>query len=205
MRNKGFSLVELIIVIAIIAILAAAIAPALIRYITKSRKADDIAAADAIGVSVNAAISSDDEMTEFINWNVAELKNSSTDNEYRVIGYSSVSNSNQGQAYRSPFRVNNNLPSKYSAIGQQFADFMNEDLGNELVTMRFTSFGKLDQWILCVDRRERLSVWVGADMNGNVWHIKNDGTTGGTQRYYQLWPEIDSDYQMLNNVNDVPG
>ena len=40
--NKGFSLVELIIVIAIMAILAAAIAPALIRYIDKSRKADDL-------------------------------------------------------------------------------------------------------------------------------------------------------------------
>ena len=39
MKNKGFSLVELIIVIAIMAILAAAIAPALIRYIDKSRNA----------------------------------------------------------------------------------------------------------------------------------------------------------------------
>ena len=37
-RDNGFSLVELIIVIAIIAILAAAIAPALIRYISKSKR-----------------------------------------------------------------------------------------------------------------------------------------------------------------------
>ena len=41
MKNKGFSLVELIIVIAIMAILAAAIAPALIRYIDKSRSANE--------------------------------------------------------------------------------------------------------------------------------------------------------------------
>ena len=33
--NKGFSLVELIIVIAIMAILAGALAPALIKYIAK--------------------------------------------------------------------------------------------------------------------------------------------------------------------------
>lgn len=46
--NKGFSLVELIIVIAIMAILAAAIAPALIRYIDKSRKATDVDAANTI-------------------------------------------------------------------------------------------------------------------------------------------------------------
>lgn len=35
--NKGFSLVELIIVIAIMAVLAAALAPQLIKYIEKSR------------------------------------------------------------------------------------------------------------------------------------------------------------------------
>lgn len=46
--DKGFSLVELIIVIAIMAILAAAIAPAIIRYIDKSRKATDVDAANTI-------------------------------------------------------------------------------------------------------------------------------------------------------------
>ena len=44
-NNKGFSLVELIIVIAIMAILAGAIAPALIRYIDKSRKSNDVSSA----------------------------------------------------------------------------------------------------------------------------------------------------------------
>ncbi len=59
--EKGFSLVELIIVIAIMAILAAAIAPALIRYIDKSRRADDVQAAHIIGQALSLAISSGDE------------------------------------------------------------------------------------------------------------------------------------------------
>ncbi len=59
-KNKGFSLVELIIVIAIMAILAAAIAPALIRYIEKSRKSVDVQMASTIGKAVDLAISEGD-------------------------------------------------------------------------------------------------------------------------------------------------
>lgn len=60
MKNKGFSLVELIIVIAIMAILAAAIAPALIRYIDKSRRADDVAAAETLNTGAQAALANED-------------------------------------------------------------------------------------------------------------------------------------------------
>ncbi len=58
-KNKGFSLVELIIVIAIMAILAAAIAPALIRYIDKSRRADDVTAAGVIATAVQTAMANE--------------------------------------------------------------------------------------------------------------------------------------------------
>lgn len=58
--NKGFSLVELIIVIAIMAILAAAIAPALIRYIDKSRKADDVQFFGQINTAASAALANED-------------------------------------------------------------------------------------------------------------------------------------------------
>lgn len=54
--NKGFSLVELIIVIAIMAILAGAIAPALIRYIDKSRKSNDVSSAKTIKTAVETAL-----------------------------------------------------------------------------------------------------------------------------------------------------
>lgn len=59
-NNKGFSLVELIIVIAIMAILAGAIAPALIRYIDKSRKSNDVTAAKTIKTAVETALGNED-------------------------------------------------------------------------------------------------------------------------------------------------
>lgn len=59
-NNKGFSLVELIIVIAIMAILAGAIAPALIRYIDKSRKSNDVSSCKTIKTAVETALGNED-------------------------------------------------------------------------------------------------------------------------------------------------
>ena len=61
-RDAGFSLVELVIVIAIMAVLTAAVAPALIRYIDKSRRADDIQTAQSIYDSFVLCLTNGDEV-----------------------------------------------------------------------------------------------------------------------------------------------
>lgn len=62
--NKGFSLVEIIIVIAIMAILAAALAPQLIKYLETSREASDHQVTETIIDCFNAAIADDNVYKE---------------------------------------------------------------------------------------------------------------------------------------------
>ena len=54
-NNKGFTLVELIIVIVILGILAAVAVPAYSRYITRANEAADVAALDSIKTAAIAA------------------------------------------------------------------------------------------------------------------------------------------------------
>ena len=55
-NNKGFSLVELIIVIAIMAILVGVMAPQLIRYIEKTKESSDTQLLDTVRSAITTAI-----------------------------------------------------------------------------------------------------------------------------------------------------
>lgn len=55
-NNKGFSLVELIVVIAIMAVLMAVLAPAMLRYVEKSRVQKDETAVSEVINAVNNAL-----------------------------------------------------------------------------------------------------------------------------------------------------
>lgn len=57
--NKGFSLVELIVVIAIMAVLVGVLAPTLIRNVEKSRESTDLQNLDSIRQSVVTAVSTE--------------------------------------------------------------------------------------------------------------------------------------------------
>ena len=54
-NNKGFSLVELIIVIAIMAVLVGVLAPTYLQYVEKSKKSNDVSSIDTIVNAVEIA------------------------------------------------------------------------------------------------------------------------------------------------------
>jgi len=97
--NKGFSMVELIIVIAIMAILAAALAPSLIKYINKSRLSTDVTTGTTIATAVNSALAVESAYDDFSSYestaaiNINDLLASQTANSFAkevaaVLGYS---------------------------------------------------------------------------------------------------------------------
>lgn len=57
MNNKGFSLVELIIVIAIMAVLMGVLAPQFIKYVESSRKQKDLSACGEVANAAQIALS----------------------------------------------------------------------------------------------------------------------------------------------------
>lgn len=61
--NKGFSLVELIIVIAIMAVLVGLLAPQYLKYVHNSKVSTDISNAQEIATAINVAFADDQVST----------------------------------------------------------------------------------------------------------------------------------------------
>ena len=127
MKNKGFSLVELIIVIAIMAILAAAIAPALIRYIDKSRRSDDVAAAESINTAAQAAFSNEDAY----------------DAVQDVIKSGSSTNNKAGEAVYLLAKANAGATSwtAQNSCGQAFLDELMDNTGAKVPEFKYRKDG----------------------------------------------------------------
>ena len=134
-NNKGFSLVELIIVIAIMAILAGALAPALIKYIAKSRRSTDVSNAQTIATAVTNALSVEKAYDDATGGTSYMVSNSAKTGQVSKMGtesgsFASEVNSQLGSAVYKPkydkgqqFRIN---------LGSDKASFTIDVDGSEL-------------------------------------------------------------------------
>lgn len=78
-NNKGFSLVELIVVVAIMAVLMVVLAPAMLRYVEKTRKGKDDSAASEVREAVELALA-DNTIYEAVNekWKLTDATKKAT-------------------------------------------------------------------------------------------------------------------------------
>lgn len=140
-NNKGFSLVELIIVIAIMAILAGALAPALIKYIAKSRQSTDVQNADTVRTCVQTSLSNPD---------AADSTSADTNGKYvKVSSLIEKDSKDKFKAEMYSQMGNNSTTIKYSPKGQTSIKkgsdmYVSIDVAGNTVTVAADSAGKYE-------------------------------------------------------------
>lgn len=80
-KNKGFSLVELIVVIAIMAVMAAVLAPALLGYVEKSRMQKDNSAMDEVVNAVQLSLADEKVYDEILQYSAYDNVSCYVDHE----------------------------------------------------------------------------------------------------------------------------
>lgn len=145
--NKGFSMVELIIVIAIMAILAAALAPALIKYINKSRLSTDVQTGTTIASAINAA-----------------------------LAVESAYDSCSAQGYDGDVSALNSILAGNDSFAAEVAEVIGVGTGSTLngkskKDIEGTAFDATQFWVLIDAKNNKVQVWYGTSDSANTDHL----------------------------------
>ncbi len=141
-NNKGFTLVELIIVVAIIAVLAAVLAPQYIRYVERSRESNDLQVATNLMRAATVAVA--DPKSELPPGHIVEILwatgDARTDAQDIYSGKLYIRAPQPG--FRDSVLSNDGIPgvSDLTALSH-FQDLMLGIMGAENVTPDFTGSG----------------------------------------------------------------
>ena len=201
MNNKGFSLIELIIVVAIMAVLAGVVTAQLQRHITRAYKARDMYTADVIGNAYQYAAALNPEVYKLMDeWITPAHSNLQRTVSATVDGVT--------ESYKVAFIVASEHTvfsggqAEYQISG--FYDTLNEQLAldtspgayNESMVPKYKAkrsgahpegggrvLQKVDRWRIV----ERVD-------NGQIEVWSADGTRFGGWPQYRVWPNPDDEY-----------
>lgn len=181
-RKKGFTLIELIVVIAIIGVLAAILVPFMIGYVSKAKKKNDVSNAKIISQAVANVFADDMEdviVSAFYSANSMKVSVTEGSDTYDLVVVCRM----DGRKDASPSEP---AWTPIDASSQDFTDALNSEMGrsasSQEIEMHIKYRGPLpaSKWIIGYrdDNPNTVEVWVGE----------------ANQPNYRLWSAISHEY-----------
>ena len=207
-KLKGFTLIEIIVVIAILGILMAILVPSFIGYLRRAKRTSDIASAKEIHNNVNHIITENKPITWYSSSGKANVKTnamqsfySKSGSSYKNIARGGNSKFNKIDENGKPYTImpvavlDATTDSKWKNIDQEQIPFVEElnaqmcgSSGTIEIPIKYEPKDDkegLDRWFICyrVDDPSRIEIWVG------VKYGRNSGDTGGSGTpMYRVYP-----------------
>ncbi|MBU5475533.1 type II secretion system GspH family protein [Eubacterium sp. MSJ-21] len=188
-NNKGFSLVELIIVIAIMAILAGAIAPALIRYIDKSRKSNDVSAAKTIKTAIETSMSNEDAyeaLTTGDSSTLTDLDGNSITYAGLVIFTPSTPTAGTGAGVTITTATNATIANANTTVADATKE-IGKNIGEKIPKIAYKKAAD--------DTNKPTAFHAYISTGGSVIVGLGDGAATNSAKFYQLAPTVSKYYQ----------
>ncbi|MBR3306434.1 MAG: prepilin-type N-terminal cleavage/methylation domain-containing protein [Lachnospiraceae bacterium] len=202
-KDKGFTLVELIIVIAIMAILVAIITPQFLGYIDKARKTRDLEMARVLGTALDRVLALNPEANE--EWESIpkngpvwfNVKEPGTGKSYKIINglewtltvkgeiQGAYSGNFRNGILRDPYGTGSPGKIKYKKLYEAYVD----ELAQYDINIFYRKYNTKQYRIVKRADNGRPEVWVCPVKSGTDGEGINNGFV-----YYRLWPDYDPEY-----------